>query len=40
MKKQNNNKTYLKYLYDNNLISYYNYLFRLKANQLKINTYI
>ncbi len=39
MIEENNNKIYLKYLYNNNLITYQNYLFRLKANQLKIKTY-
>ena len=40
MIEQNNNKKHLIDLYKKNIISLQNYLFRLKANQLKIKTYI
>tara|TARA_A100001201_G_scaffold4020_4_gene8574 strand:+ start:5994 stop:6125 length:132 start_codon:yes stop_codon:yes gene_type:complete len=39
MIKENNNKNNLKRLLKLNKIKFQNYLFRLKANQLNINTY-
>jgi len=39
MKKENNNPKYLKFLLSSKLITFQNYLFRLKASQLNINTY-
>ena len=39
MKKENNSPKYLKFLLNSKLITYQNYLFRLKANELNINTY-
>ena len=39
MIKENNNKHNLKRLLKLNKITFQNYLFRLKANQLNINTY-
>ena len=39
MIKENNNPRYLQFLLINKLINYENYLFRIKASQLNINTY-
>lgn len=39
MKKQNNNPRYLQFLLTNKVITYEDYLFRLKAGELNINTY-
>jgi len=39
MTEQNNNKKHLINLYKNKIISLQNYLFRLKAKELKIKTY-
>ena len=39
MIQENNNPRYLQFLLTNKLITYENYLFRLKASQLNINTY-
>ena len=39
MIKENNNKHNLKKLLNLNKITFENYLFRLKANELNINTY-
>jgi hypothetical protein len=39
MKKENNNPKYLKFLLSSKLITFENYLFRLKANELNIDTY-
>lgn len=39
MTEENNNKKHLVYLYNNKIISLQNYLFRLKAKELKIKTY-
>ena len=39
MKKQNNNPKHLSNLWTKNIITYEQYFFRLKANELNINTY-